>query len=295
MSKLLFINDGIESIPNFFDKKECKKLLNLALKKIDFKNIFKSEKTFKKNKKFKDVNPIVGRNLISSLDTRFIFLNKKFKDLMNKTLGSYWRVLDYKFVCGMPPVFIPDWVEKKIKGEFAPNLGPYIKEEFQNVTYFRGIDYHQDIIDFPDRDSDFITAYIYLDKVNEDTSPIVLLPGSHKLGACVFPHNISKIKTKKLLFKNDFNNSLITKPIVINSGAGTLSFWHCSILHGTKPIAGNKPRISVRILIEKNSKKIQNCLIDQVNKKIIGKLSLTKTRKDLTDSGKSKIKGNFLH
>ena len=33
MSKLLFINDGIESIPNFFDKKECKKLLNLALKK----------------------------------------------------------------------------------------------------------------------------------------------------------------------------------------------------------------------------------------------------------------------
>ena len=81
MSKLLFINDGIESIPNFFDKKECKKLLNQALKKIDFKNIFKSEKIFKKNKKFKDVNPIVGKNLISNLDTRFIFLNKKFKDL----------------------------------------------------------------------------------------------------------------------------------------------------------------------------------------------------------------------
>jgi hypothetical protein len=117
MSKLLFINDGIESIPNFFDKKECKKLLNQALKKIDFKNIFKSEKIFKKSKKFKDVNPVVG----------------------------------------------------------------------------------------------------------------------------------------------------------------------------------NKPRISVRILIEKNSKKIQNCSIDRVNKKIIGKLSLTKTRKDLTDSGKSKIKRNFLY
>ena len=80
MSNLKFINDGIESVPNFFKKKECKRLLNQALKKIDFKNIFKSEKEFKKKKKFKDVNPRVGRNLISTLDTRFIF---QIKDLMN--------------------------------------------------------------------------------------------------------------------------------------------------------------------------------------------------------------------
>jgi hypothetical protein len=295
MSNLKFINDGIESVPNFFNKKECKKLLNQALKKIDFKKIFKSEKEFNKKKKFKDVNPRVGRNLISTLDTRFIFLDKRFNELMNKTMGNSWRVLDYKFVCAMPPVFIPEWVKKKLKGEFVPNLGAYIKEKFQNVTFFRGIDYHQDIIDFPDRDSDFITAYVYLDKVNDKTSPIVLLPKSHKLGASIFPHNITKIKNKKLLLKNDFNKSIIIKPKVIRSGGGTLSYWHCSTLHGTKPIIGKKPRISVRILVEKNSKRIEKSLIDKVNKKIIGKLSLIKTRNDLTKSGKSKIKGNFLH
>jgi hypothetical protein len=40
MSNLKFINDGIESVPNFFNKKECKRLLNQALKKIDFKKHF---------------------------------------------------------------------------------------------------------------------------------------------------------------------------------------------------------------------------------------------------------------
>ena len=53
MSNLKFINDGIESVPNFFNKKECKRLLNQALKKIDFKNIFKSEKEFNKKKNLK--------------------------------------------------------------------------------------------------------------------------------------------------------------------------------------------------------------------------------------------------
>ena len=92
-----------------------------------------------------------------------------------------------------------------------------------------------------------------------------------------------------------YNKSIIIKPKVIRSGGGTLSYWHCSTLHGTKPIIGKKPRISVRVLIEKNSKRIEKSLIDKVNKKIIGKLSLIKTRNDLTKSGKSKIKGNFLH
>ena len=52
------------------------------------------------------------------------------------------------------------------------------KEEHRDLTYFKGIDFHQDIIDFPDRDPDFITAYIYLDKVDTKTSPLYLIPNS---------------------------------------------------------------------------------------------------------------------
>ena len=54
--------------------------------------------------------------------------------------------------------------EKKIKRNLAANLGPYIKK-YRDVTYFRGIDYHMDQIDFPNsKKSDFVTFFLYLFK-----------------------------------------------------------------------------------------------------------------------------------
>ena len=38
---------------------------------------------------------------------------------------------------------------KKIDGVNVANLGPYIKQKYRDITYFRGIDFHQDIIDYP--------------------------------------------------------------------------------------------------------------------------------------------------
>jgi len=295
MSKLKFSVDGAETIKKFFKKKDCDRLYKNAIKKINFNDLFKTEKNFKKIKKFKDVNPRIGKNLIEKLDTEFIFLNEKFTDLMKKILGDTWKVLDYKFVCGVPKRYIPSWVKKRIKGEFVPNLGPYIKNKYQNVTYFMGIDYHQDIIDFSNRYSDFITAYVYIDNVDKDSSPIRIIPKSHKIGASVFPHKIKLKNNNFLEVYNDNNKKIKTKPIEILGKTGQLSFWHCSIMHGTKPINCDKPRLSVRILVEKNKKKIDNCLIDKVNKGIKGKLLLRQTRRDLTKKGSSVIKGNFIN
>ena len=295
MQRLKFSVHGIETIKNFFKKKDCEKLYKTAIKKINFNDLFKSENNFQKIKKFKDVNPRIGKNLIEKMNTEFIFLDEKFMKLMSKVLGNSWKVLDYKFVCGVPEKIIPSWVKKKMKGEFVPNLGPYIREKYQNVTYFMGIDYHQDIIDFAERESDFITAYIYINDVDRNSSPIKIIPKSHTIGASVFPHKIKVKNNEYLEVFNDNNKKILTKPIEIVGKTGQLSFWHCSIMHGTKPMNSDKPRLSVRILIEKNKKEIGNCIIDKVNKNINGKLSLNQTRRDLTKKGNSIIKGNFLN
>ena len=295
MQRLKFSVHGIETIKNFFKKKDCEKLYKTAIKKINFNDLFKSENNFQKIKKFKDVNPRIGKNLIEKMNTEFIFLDEKFMKLMSKVLGNSWKVLDYKFVCGVPEKIIPSWVKKKMKGEFVPNLGPYIREKYQNVTYFMGIDYHQDIIDFAERESDFITAYIYINDVDRNSSPIKIIPKSHTIGASVFPHKIKVKNNEYLEVFNDNNKKILTKPIEIVGKTGQLSFWHCSIMHGTKPMNSDKPRLSVRISIEKNKKEIGNCIIDKVNKNINGKLSLNQTRRDLTKKGNSIIKGNFLN
>ena len=53
-------------------------------------------------------------------------------------------------------------------------------------------DYHQDKTR---QESEFVTIYIYLDKVNKDSSALNILLGSHKLGFTSYPH-FENIKNK---------------------------------------------------------------------------------------------------
>jgi len=241
------------------------------------------------------VNPRPGRNLIEKLDTKFIFSNPKFIELINKILGPKWKVLDYKFVAALEKKMVPNWVQKKIEDAFIPNLGRFVKENYRDITYFRGIDFHQDIIDFPHKKSDFITCYIYIEDVDKNSSPLIVFPKSHIYGAQKFPHKINKVSYK--IYKYFKNNKqymkLKSKELVGKSG--TLYFWHPCILHGTQPTIDNKFRVSIRILIEKNQI-LKSGIIDDVNKNITGRLSVKKSRSDIdNNTGKYLIKGNFIN
>ena len=241
------------------------------------------------------MNPRPGRNLIEKLDTKFIFSNPKFIELINKILGSKWKVLDYKFVAALEKKMVPNWVQKKIEDTFIPNLGRFVKENYRDITYFRGIDFHQDIIDFPHKKSDFITCYIYIEDVDKNSSPLIVFPKSHIYGAQKFPHKINKVSYK--IYKYFKNNKqymkLKSKELVGKSG--TLYFWHPCILHGTQPTIDNKFRVSIRILIEKNQI-LKSGIIDDVNKNITGRLSVKKSRSDIDNkTGKYLIKGNFIN
>ena len=82
---------------------------------------------------------------------------------------------------------------------------------------------------------------------------------------------------------------------ILTGPAGTLYFWHACILHGTQPHGTTVPRISVRMLLEKNRRSIVDCELDRVNAGIKGKLSLEATRRDLDEAGAAVLRGNIIN
>jgi hypothetical protein len=290
-----FIEDGFKSAGPFFSSEKTRELHRQALNSRNFRDIFLDETEFRAAPKFTGVNPRPGRNLLEKLDSNFIFGDERFQAEMAKVLGPRWRILDHKFVMGVPDEYLPQWVRDDCKGRFVANLGCYVKEQYRDFTYFRGIDFHQDIIDFPDRESDFITAYIYLDDVMSNCSPLYVLPKSHQLGASVFPHKIEKDATGNFGYENDFGGKGNYECLQLTGPAGSLYYWHADTLHGTQPHVDEQPRISVRILAEKNSKAASGCELDEANARLNGPLSLTKTRQDLDERGKATIRGNKIN
>ena len=291
---LNFKNDGIESLGQIFDQRDCKKLLREIKKTRNLNKLFLSPKEFKETNNTKGYNPKPGRNLLEKLNSSFIFDNKTFVKKMKNILGKYYRILDYKLVMGFPQSHIPDWIKKKVRGSHSINLAKFIKPKYRDITYFYGIDFHQDIIDFPDRPADFVTVYIYLDKVDANCSPLHIIPKSHKGGATSFPHQI-KINNKKILYKPTRNKKIHSKFIKLLGQSGSTFFWHPFILHGTQPQRYDKPRLSVRILVEKNRRGNLNCEMDKINRKIFGKKSLIKVRNHLDKKGKDIKKNNFIN
>lgn len=290
-----FVDDGFKAVGQVFPADKSRELHRQALNSRNFRDIFLDEAEFRRAPKFTGVNPRPGRNLLEKLDSEFIFGDERFQAEMAKVLGPRWRVLDYKFVMGVPDEYLPEWVKEECKGRFVANLGCYVKEQYRDFTYFRGIDFHQDIIDFPDRESDFITAYVYLDDVDSHCSPLYVLPKTHELGASVFPHKIEKDATGNFRYENDFGAASTYECLQLTGTAGSLYYWHADTLHGTQPHEDERPRISVRILAEKNSKSTSGCELDEANARLNGPLSLTKTRQDLDERGKATITGNIIN
>ena len=281
--KLKFDNDGVEFVNLKIPKSFLNNFGNKIYSKIDFKNLFLSKRKFSSLKSHKGVNPRPGRNLAEKMDTDFFFSNKILIKKLNEILGINWRVLDYKFVVGMPDRFIPTWVINKCKGIAAPNLGAFLKYRNQNCTFFRGIDFHQDIIDFPTRNPDFITFYLYLTDVSETDAPIQVLKKSNKILNQVFPHKLFKNLKKKNFYNFIKNKKKINlEKITLTGNKGDAFFWHPFLLHGTSNCKSKSPRISLRVLFDKNSHVNKKSKLDKVNNKNRYKMtsSITRTDKD---------------
>ena len=194
-------------------------------------------KSFQKKQQYKKTNPGKGKfNLAEKFDLNFIENSKEIKSILNDILGKNYEIVIKKFVVAVPESWIPYWLKQKVKNSLAPNLGPFIKNKYRDVTYFRGIDYHMDQIDFPNHSSDFITLYIYLNDTTSKMSPLNILEGSHIFGPTKFPHIIKKCQNNNYLkygTKLDKLKRFKKKKLVGKSG--TVYIWSSLTLHGTQP------------------------------------------------------------
>jgi hypothetical protein len=264
-----------------------------ALRAFD-QSLFLDEAAFDLDPQYRAVNPRPGRNLLEQFDAELAFVEQD-PDLvaaLTEVLGDDYYIMDRKAVCGVPARAIPGWLKARIDGQPVNNLGPYVKPEYRDVTYFYGIDFHQDIIDHKDREADFITLYVYLHPVDLVDAPLFLLEGSHVLGATTFPHALTRVNAQTWRYEGADGHAVNVAQTILTGQTGFAAVWHPFTLHGTQPDAADHERISLRYLIARRSTAPAG--MDAVNAAIRGPSRLETTRVDLAADGSAQIKSNVV-
>lgn len=269
----IFLKKGIVEFNQLLNEKKCNDLYKKIIKnRLWGSNLFKSQKVFEKKQQYKKTNPGKGKfNLAEKFDLNFIENSKEIKSILKKILGKDYEIVIKKFVVAVPESWIPSWLKQKVNNSLAPNLGPFIKNKYRDVTYFRGIDYHMDQIDFPNQPSDFITLYIYLNDTTSKMSPLNILEGSHIFGQTKFPHIIKKCQNNNYLrYGTKLNNLKRFKKKKLVGKSGTVYVWSSLTLHGTQPQENKDDfRISLRYIIRKSNKVSKTTEINNLIKNVL--------------------------
>ena len=256
--------------------------------------LFLSEAAFDAGPQYVGVNPRPGRNLLEALDDQLAFVERDPAIVAGLTelLGDGYETLNRKVVCGVPAKAVPGWLKARITDNPVNNLGAYIRPEYRDVTYFYGIDFHQDLIDYKDRDADFVTLYVYLHPVGAHDAPLYLLEESHRLGATMFPHDLTR-EGGGWRYRDRRGGEVMTRQTMLVGAAGFAAVWHACTLHGTQPDAADNERLSLRYLFAKRAG--SKAGIDAVNASLQGQIRLVDTRTDLDEKGAARITANSVN
>lgn len=289
-----FIEHGYHVFPNGVDPKAAGELLaQLRADRAFDGSLFLTEAEFDADPQYTGVNPIPGRNLLERFADRLGFVERDpgVVGALTTMLGEGYQLLNRKVVCGVPASAVPDWLKKRIEGNPVNNLGAWVKPQYRDVTYFYGIDFHQDLIDFKDREADFVTLYIYLHPVGAHDAPLFLLEDSHKPGATVFPHDLKR-EAGGWRYGDGRGGEMLCRQHLLTGEAGYAAMWHACTLHGTQPDAADNERLSLRYLYAKAPGVTAG--MDEVNATLAGPISLHATRKDLDARGAAQVKFNAV-
>ena len=299
------MDKGVHIFGEILDKVETKSLYESMIRSRSFgAGLFLTEEEYLLQRDHLNANPSKTFNFLNDFEDelRLIESNKQINSLITETLGHDYEVVIKKAVCGVPDSWLPEWVRSKIKDVNVANLGPYIKKEYRDITYFRGIDFHQDIIDWPKGKTDldpskFLTLYVYLHDVTELDSPLHILPKSHKLGATLFPHKLERTENNSWIYQGNNSGEITCNDLMLTGKTGYVGIWHNCALHGTRPVKheSEKFRLSLRYLVGKSKSNTSQTMIDKINLSINGDLSPTLTRKDINKKGVSIINGNVIN
>jgi len=294
-----FREHGFADLGRVVDPTACASLLSEIRRRRCFDaDMFLTERAFLANPQMKGTNPRPGRNLLEGLQDHLDCVegHQSLDRLLAALLGDGYAILDKKLVCGVPERWIPDWLMRRIKGNPVNNLGAYVRPEFRDVTYFYGIDFHQDIIDWTGREADFVTLYVYLHGVGPADAPLQLLSDSHQMGATRFPHRLERSSDGANWWRygSDAADAMDCRQIMLVGGAGYAALWHPFTLHGTQPHGGDSERVSLRYLIAKTDA-ARDAYIDTVNAGIAGASSISRTRDDLAADGSPIVRHNAIN
>jgi hypothetical protein len=291
------IASGRHVLPGGVDPRAAAALLSkiTAQRRFD-DSLFLSEAAFDADPRFTGVNPRPGCNLLEAFDEELAFVEQDIGlqaalDALFGVGGA--EILLKKLICGVPAESVPDWLKVRIAGNPVNNLGAYVRPEYRDVTYFYGIDFHQDLIDHPDREADFITLYVYLHDVGLHDAPLFLLENSHRLGGSLFPHDLTRTP-EGWTYRDGRGGVVETRQHLLTGPAGYAALWHACTLHGTQPDAADNARLSLRYLIARKPGAAP-AGIDAVNATLQGPLSLSATRRDLDARGAAVIKANSVN
>ena len=262
------------------------------------REVFLSQTAFERAPEFRGVNPRPGRNVLEQLPDLIQELEAlpSITRFVSRLLGNAYQILDRKVVCGVPKHWLEPWLQDRIMGKPVNNLGAYVKPAFRDMTFFYGIDFHQDLIDWPNHQPDFITLYVYLEDVSAEDAPILLLPKSYTLGATKFPHDLSQISAAERLWRynNEHSASIETHEKEITGEAGSVTAWHACTLHGTAPVTGCRPRLSLRYLIRSDVENDNPSALEHINEQIEAPLTLSSTREDQNKMGEVIVERNHI-
>lgn len=290
-----FLHRGVHLFEDRVDPAAAAALLaDLRAERRYDESLFLSEADFDADPQYRGVNPRPGRNLLEKFADRLGFVERAphIVSALNALFGPDYELIDRKVVCGVPAKSIPDWLKARILGNPVNNLGAYVQPRYRDVTYFFGIDFHQDLIDFKDREADFATLYVYLHPVTRADAPLYVLEQSHALGASVFPHDLSR-SGEGWRYRNGAVGEVHAPQRVLTGETGFAALWHACTLHGTQPDAADEERISLRYLI--GPKAGSRGAIHAVNEALGVPLSLSGTRVDLDAQGAAAIKANTVN
>ncbi|MEW5685411.1 MAG: phytanoyl-CoA dioxygenase family protein [Pseudomonadota bacterium] len=291
-----FIEAGAHAFEQKVDPAAAAALLADIRKTRDFDHrLFLSEADFDADPQYTGVNPRPGRNLLEQFEDRLGFVEQAphVVEALTALLGHGYEILNKKVVCGVPASSVPPWLKARIHGNPVNNLGAYVRPEHRDITYFYGIDFHQDLIDYKEREADFLTLYVYLHPVTRADAPLYLLDGSHKLGGSVFPHELEQTAPGAWRYRNGEHGETMTSQRILTGDTGYAAMWHACTLHGTQPDAADHERISLRYLIARGSG-ARAPGMDAVNATLRGPLSLVSTRQDLAADGSAQIRQNTV-
>ena len=166
---------------------------------------------------------------------------------------------------------MPAWLKARIHGNPVNNLGAYVRPEYRDVTYFYGIDFHQDLIDYKDREADFLTLYVYLHPVTPADAPLFLLEDSHRAGRHGVPARPDPRSATAWLYRDGRGGEAARAPD--DADRRRRLRRHVARLHPARHPAGRRrPRAHLAALPVRQARTAARAGIDAVNATLQGPL-----------------------